>query len=92
MGGVLILSAIGGAVWNFAKPRYYGLLITLNSGDKKLFTTTDSIGLRKAIGEIYELIETEEERTYQMSIYNSNVKGIFIQGDVGGNASFKSDQ
>jgi hypothetical protein len=46
VGGLLGLVAIGGAVWNFSKPKHYGLLLTLNSGDKKLFTTKEKESLQ----------------------------------------------
>ena len=90
-GLLLLLVGIIGLVWNCYKPKHYGLLVTLNSGDKKLFITSDKEGLQKVISVIYELIETEEEATYQMSINNSQIKGNFIQGYTGGNISFNSD-
>ncbi|GAB4172521.1 MAG: hypothetical protein Fur006_01370 [Coleofasciculaceae cyanobacterium] len=92
VGWLLILAAIGGAIWNFAKPKHYGFLLTLNSGDKKLFTTTDKEGLKKVIAEIYDLIETEKEKTYQITVNNSKVSGSLIQGHVGGNVSYQSDE
>jgi len=91
LGGFLSLVAIGGVIWNLAKPKYYGLLLTLNSGDKKLFTTSDKANLKVAIGAIYEFIEKEKDAIYQISINNGQVKGNWIQGDVGGNALFGSD-
>jgi hypothetical protein len=91
IGLTLSLAAIGGAIWNFTKPKHYGLLLTLNSGDKKLFTTSDKANLKVAIGAIYEFIEKEKDATYQISIENSQVRGNLIQGDVGGNALFGSD-
>jgi len=93
IGLVLSLAAIGGAIWNFSKPKHYGLLLILNSGDKKLFTTnrTDRTEkLKEIIAQIYELIESEKEVTYQMSISNSEISGNFIQGNVGGNTSYLS--
>jgi len=91
IGFALSFAAIGGAIWNFTKPKHYGLLLTLNSGDKKLFTTTDKPNLKLAIGAIYEFIEKEKDAIYQISINNGQVKGNWIQGDVGGNALFGSD-
>lgn len=83
VGWLLLLSGIAGGIWNFVKPKHYGLLLTLNSGDKKLFVTTDKNGLQKGISVIYEFIETEKEATYQISIRNSQVQGNFIQGKAG---------
>jgi hypothetical protein len=88
---LLIVASIGGAVWNFFKPKHYGFLINLNSGDKKLFTTTDKENLQKVIAVIYELIETDKEATYQLSVNNSKVNGNFIQGHVGGDVLYRSD-
>jgi Family of unknown function (DUF6232) len=87
--GVLLgLVALGGIMWNFYKPKHYGLLLTLNSGDKTLFTTTQKESLKQVIGVIYEFIESEKEATYQISISNSEVSGNFIQGNVGGSTSY----
>lgn len=91
VGWVLILIGIGFAAWNFIKPKHYGFLITLNSGDKKLFTTTDKENLKRVIEVIYDLIETEKEATYQISVKNSKVNGNFIQGYAGGDVSYRSD-
>lgn len=90
-GWFLILIAVAGAVWNFVKPKHYGLLLTLNSGDRKLFTTTDKPGLRKVISVIYDFIETEKDATYEISVVNNNVTGNFVQGNVGGDVRFNSD-
>jgi hypothetical protein len=91
LGSLLILLAIAGAVWNFVKPKHYGLLLTLNSGDKKLFITTDKAGLKKVISVIYDFIETEKDATYEISVTNNNVTGNFVQGNVGGDVRFNSD-
>ena len=91
VGVLLTLAGISGGVWNFAKPKHYGLLLTLNSGDKTLFTTTDKPGLKKVISLLYDFVESEKDETFQISINNSEVKGNFIQGNVGGSAHFNSD-
>ncbi|MDB9526541.1 DUF6232 family protein [Oscillatoria sp. CS-180] len=82
VGWLLVLAGIAGGVWNFFKPKHYGFLLTLNSGDKKLFVTTDQAGLKQVISVVYEFIETEKDATYQISINNSQVKGNFIQGNA----------
>lgn len=87
VGLLLICFGIACGGWNVDKPKHYGFLLTLNSGDKKLFTTTDKEGLKRVIEVIYDLIETENEATYQISVNNSKVDGNFIQGYVGGNVS-----
>ena len=87
----LLYPGLAGLGWNLLKPKHYGLLLTLNSGDKTLFTTTKTESLKKIISEIYDFIDTENKATYQISISNSEVSGNFIQGDIGGNALFGSD-
>jgi|GEM_PF-1842180 len=80
--GLLLISAsIGGMLWNLVKPKHYGFLITLNSGDKRLFVTTDKRGIKEAALGIYDFIESEEkENTYQMSITANNITGHVING------------
>ena len=79
VGLLLILTGIGGTAWNIFKPKHYGFLLTLNSGDKKLFITSDKAGLKEVIEEIYKLIEEEKEVTYQISVKNSKINGNLIQ-------------
>ena len=82
---------MAGVIWNFYKPKHYGLLISLNSGDKTLFTTNKTDSLKEIIGQVYDFIETEKEATYQISISNSKVSGNFIQGNAGGDTSYLCD-
>lgn len=91
VGILLSVIWIGCAIWNFIKPKHYGFLITLNSGDKKLFTTTDKENLKRVIDVIYGLIETEKEKTYQITVKDSNVNGNFIQGYAEGDVSYHSN-
>lgn len=88
-GILFLLLSIAGIVWNFVKPKHYGFLIALNSGDKKLFITTDKPGIKQVASQIYDIIEAEKEATYQVSINNSQIKGNFIQG-YAGNVSYDS--
>jgi len=86
----LVALGSAGFVWNLVDPKYYGLLITLNSGDKRLFVTQDMKGLKQVILTIYEFIETDSGAVYQISIKNSQVSGNFIQGSAQ-NVSFNTD-
>jgi len=81
IGSVLMLAAIGGVIWNFAKPKHYGLLLTFNSGHQTLFVTNDKTHLKEKINNIYELIEKAENKIYELSISNSTVTGQFIMGN-----------
>lgn len=87
IGWMLMLAGIAGVGWNLSKPKNYGLLLSLNSGDKSLFVSTDTEGLKKVISVIYELIEQESEATYQVNISNSKIEGGFIQGSNAGNVT-----
>jgi uncharacterized membrane protein len=89
VGSLFVLAAISGVVWNFVKPKHYGLLLTLNSGDKKLFVTTDTVNLQRVIEEIANFIESDKGEVYQISINNSQIQGNFVQGNVGGSMMFK---
>jgi len=91
--GTFLLSLGGiGTFWNWFKPQYYGLFLTLNSGDKTLFVINDKIGLKKVILDIYEFIEAEKNEVYEISIKNSQVSGNFVQGNIGGSTSFNADR
>lgn len=84
MGLLIILISIGGMAWNFSlRPKDYGLLLTLNSGDKTLFVTSDKKGVKKIISTIYEFLEGELNAIYQISINSSTVQGNFVSGAVG---------
>ncbi|WP_341734300.1 hypothetical protein [Microcoleus sp. EPA2] len=91
LGWYYFFPGMAGVIWNFYKPKHYGLLISLNSGDKTLFTTNKTDSLKEIIGQVYDFIETEKEATYQISISNSKVSGNFIQGNAGGDTSYLSD-
>jgi hypothetical protein len=88
LGWTLIILAISGTMWDFVKPRYYGLLLTFNSGNKFLFVTSDISGIRNVISVIYEFFETEtkEDLAVEISISNSRISiNNIYRGFVGGN-------
>ena len=89
-GWIIFLAGGGGIAWNIYKPKYYGLLLTLNSSDKSLFVTSDTAGLKKTIEVIYDLIESESEATYELNISNATIQGNIIQGDNHGTVSSRS--
>ncbi|NES06376.1 MAG: hypothetical protein F6K22_28300 [Okeania sp. SIO2F4] len=90
VGGIFTILAILGAFGNIFRAQQYGLLLTINSGDRILFSSTDQIGMRSIISEIYEFIESEKDATYRIDINNSSVSGNFVQGDVGGSVHTKT--
>lgn len=87
--GLLLTScAILGLSWNFMKPKHYGLLLTFSSGNKILFTTTDTSGIKNVISVIYDFFETETKKQLmiQISISNSQVSVTNIYDSyIGGN-------
>ncbi len=89
LGWMLFLAGMAGIVYNLSKPKHRGLLITLNSGDKRLFVAQEE-GLAKVVDEIYTLIEKESNASYKISIANSQIQGNFVQGNIGGDATYKS--
>jgi hypothetical protein len=84
---LIMLCAIAGGIWNLVKPKHYGFLLILNSGDTKLFTTKDTLGLKQVVSTIYDFIESDKDATYQITVNNSKIRGNFIQGHVGGNVN-----
>jgi Family of unknown function (DUF6232) len=89
IGWIVFLAGIAGIIWNLARPKHRGLLLTLNSGEKTLFIAQGS-GLEKVVTDIYTLIETEKEGSYKISITNSQISGNLVQGNIGGDAIYKS--
>jgi hypothetical protein len=93
LGLFLLCIVVFGYRWGNRRTRkYYGLLLTLNSGDKKLFITTQKESLKRVIGGIYEFIESENEGTYEISISDNYVSEIFMQEDAGGDTSYLSGE
>jgi hypothetical protein len=89
LASILILFAFAGGLWNIGKPKHYGFLLSLNSGDRKLFVTQDTAGIKQVISTIYDFIEDEQDATYQISISNSQIKGNFVQGHVSGDIGYR---
>lgn len=84
IGFLLMAASIAAIAWNFYKPKYYGLLLTSISGEKKLFPTTDRAGLRETLSAIRDLIETRRDNVLEITISNSSITVISAQGDFVG--------
>ncbi|MEO0843195.1 MAG: DUF6232 family protein [Cyanobacteria bacterium J06643_5] len=91
IGIILVIASFAGVVWNAQKPKHYGFLITLNSGDKRFFITTDKPGLKRVTSTIYDILELDKEATYQVTVNNGDIKGNFIQGHAQGNLSYSEN-
>jgi Family of unknown function (DUF6232) len=89
IGWLLMLTGGAGVFWNLSKPKNYGLLLSLNSGEKSLFVSSDTEGLKKVISVIYDLVENETEATYQINISNAKIEGNFIAGSNTGSMAYK---
>lgn len=83
VGYIILLSAIGILAYQISREKQYGLLLTLNSGDKYLFTTTDKEGLRKVVGTLCEFIEKDAEGVYTVTVHDNSIN---VQGGFTGTA------
>ncbi len=90
LGWILTIFSTSGMIWNFCRPKYYGLLLTFNSGNKFLFVTTDRPGIKSIISTIYDFFETEKEATIEIHISqrsastNINRYGSYVSGNIFG--------
>ncbi|MCP2731632.1 DUF6232 family protein [Limnofasciculus baicalensis] len=88
--GVIVISiAIGCTIWNIIRPKLYGLTLYLNSGDSRIFITSDTNWLNRAVSKLYDFIENAQEGSYLSITVGGNIEGNIIGGDVGGNVSSK---
>ncbi len=89
-GGFLILIAmslpfgwIGALTWKLVDPKHQGLLLTLSSGDRKLFITTDYQGIGRAVESIFTILENpgnDNDNRYIINIDGSSVTGNIVVG------------
>ncbi|MEO1428813.1 MAG: DUF6232 family protein [Cyanobacteria bacterium J06633_8] len=91
LGICLFLASFFCAASNIFESKHYGFVITLNSGDKRFFLTTDKSGLKRVTSTIYDILELDKEATYQVTVNNGDIKGNFIQGQVEGNISYSEN-
>jgi hypothetical protein len=80
---VLTLSFIALMV-NIYQEKKYGLLLTLTSGDKHLFITSDSKGLAKVVDQIRSFMESDEDSSYTVAVNNNS---ITVHGNFAGVAA-----
>ena len=89
IGILLILFSIGGIVINVMQQKKYGLLLTLNSGDKHLFITSDSINLKEVVTQLYNFMEADQEGMYVVTVNDNSIR---INGNLTGVASAGNQQ
>lgn len=78
--GIFILS-IAGMIVDFNQSTRYGLILTLNSGDKHLFITTDWENLSRVITLLHRFIESKQEGVYLVNVTDNSIK---IEGNMTG--------
>jgi hypothetical protein len=83
-GVAIAVISILGMIINIAQSRKYGLLLTLNSGDKHLFVTTDGRGLARVVGKLREFMETDSDGKYVVTV---NDNSITVHGSLTGVAA-----
>ena len=76
--------SILGMLLNVTQRKKYGLLLTLNSGDKHLFITTDEIGLAEVVSKLREFMETDSDGNY---VVTANDNSITVHGSLTGVAA-----
>lgn len=79
----MVIVSIVCLIYNQTQPRKYGLLIHLNSGGLKFFSTTDKQGLKQVVATLYEYMDTDKDLgTYVVNFVQGNVTGNFIGGNA----------
>jgi hypothetical protein len=78
--GIVALSILG-IIINLIQETKYGLILTLNSGDKYLFITTDIGSVTKVVNQLNAFIESKQDGVYMVSITNNSVK---VKGNITG--------
>jgi hypothetical protein len=58
---------------NIAQKKKYGFLLTLTSGDKHLFITSDSRGLAEVVDQIRRFMESDENTSYTVAVNNNSI-------------------
>ncbi|MFB2981952.1 DUF6232 family protein [Microseira sp. BLCC-F43] len=89
-GGILIMISIAALIYNIAQPKMYGLKLYLNSGDGKIFITSDTAWLKKAVMKLYDFTENAQDGSSMTIQIGGSITGNIIQGGkVGGDVSSK---
>lgn len=85
----MVLLAIVAVLWNPLGPKRYGLLMSLNSGEKRFFATQDKRGLAAAVEQVQGLMESVEQGAAQITVSETKVMvshstvGVISTGKVG---------
>ncbi|MEQ9372601.1 MAG: hypothetical protein RIG63_26815 [Coleofasciculus chthonoplastes F3-SA18-01] len=79
-GSILLIADLILGVLSLARPKQYGLQIYLNSGDKKLFVTSDIDWIKQAVRKLYYFMEKAPEGSSMTIEIGGNIQGNIIQG------------
>lgn len=84
IGAIAVMTCFFGFLINVNRPNKYGLLLTLNSGDKHLFVTAKKAQVREVIMELYRFMEMDEEGVQVITVTDNS---ITIHGSLTGIAA-----
>lgn len=86
-----VIAAIVCIFVNLGIPQQYGLGLYLNSGQQKIFVTSDQTGLRKVVESLYKYMNSDENQgTYVVTVVRGNINGNYIGGNaVNNNLNFQ---
>ncbi|PIE31240.1 hypothetical protein CSA56_18950 [candidate division KSB3 bacterium] len=84
IGWIVIICAIIATLINFSQGRKYGLVLSLNSGDKHLFVTSDRKNLAHAVTQLYQFMESEQDGIYVVNVTDNS---ITVKGNMTGVAA-----
>jgi hypothetical protein len=75
---------IGAVVYNFTRPKVYGLSLYLNSGHEIVFATENMDFLKRAVRTLKDFMENPQEFKYVNITVEKDNKGNIVVGDVHG--------
>jgi hypothetical protein len=81
--GIVFLSILG-IMMNLIQETLYGLILTLNSGDKHLFITTDRASVTSVVDQLNTFIELKKDGIYMVNITSNSVR---VKGNMTGVAA-----
>ncbi len=70
-------------IWKIINPKFNGLLLVLNSGDRELFVTTDLKGIADAVESLFSILENADSDNGDQCVINidsSSVSGNIVIG------------
>ena len=74
IGICIIVLAILGMIIDFTQEKKYGLILTLNSGDRHLFVTSDQDRMFGVIRQLHAFMESDQDGAYVVTINDNSIK------------------